>query len=111
MKIGGIKGGVKSTSSSSRAAKGRGAKGSSSLKSLGRSGSDRDAVEISSHADTLSLIEEIVDAQPDVRVDQVERIVDEMKRGRYKINFEKVAESFIKDAILNAVAKRSKDGV
>lgn len=74
---------------------------SSSMQSI-----TRDEVEVTDHRETLDMIRDLVGDTPDIRVDVVERIMGELKRGKYKINFEKVAEGFIKDAILNEIAQK-----
>lgn len=65
-----------------------------------------DAVEVSDHASTLKMIRGLVQNSPDIRAEEVDRIVSQLKEGRYKINFEKVAESFIKEALLNEIEKK-----
>jgi anti-sigma28 factor (negative regulator of flagellin synthesis) len=48
----------------------------------------------------------MVSETPDIRVEEVDRIVRELKSKKYKIDFEKVAEGFIKEAILNEISRR-----
>lgn len=69
-----------------------------------------DSVDVSDHAQTLDMIRDLVDSTPDVRVDEVDRIVRELKGKKYKIDFEKVADGFIREAILNELAKRQGRG-
>lgn len=107
MKIDGIKGGIRSADKSKKASKGAASAGSKSGSSISGFGETAE-VEVSDHASTLNLIKELVDASPDVRVDQVERIVGEIKGKKYKMNFEKVAEGFIKEAIITEMAKRGR---
>jgi len=106
MKIDGIKGGVRSAEKSKKTSKPRGTvnSASSSISSFGETAE----VEVADHASTMNLIKELVDASPEVRVDQVERIVGQLKGKKYKVNFEKVAESFIKEAILTEIARRGR---
>lgn|GEM_PF-4291612 len=110
MKISGF--GSKKVSKSSKSKKSsRGKKaGGSSVATTGASSSGSaeggDNVEVVDHAETLELIRGFVGGTPDIRVDEVDRIVSQLKGGKYKINFEKVAESFIKEAILNEISKK-----
>ena len=105
MKIGGIKGGPVRPASLRKTARSK----TSSTKSIASMRSD-ELVDVSDHSQTLDLIREMVDATPDVRVDEVDRIVRELKGGKYRIDFEKVADGFIKEAILNEMAKRQGEG-
>lgn len=75
-----------------------------SLKPVTRSVGD--SLEVSDHHATLEVIRELVSETPDIRVDEVERVIDQLKRGKYKFNFEKIAEGFIKEAILSEISKR-----
>jgi len=65
-----------------------------------------DTVELNSYQGTLNLVRELVDQSPDIRVEEVDRIVQKMKNDDYRVNLEKVAESFIREAILNELSKR-----
>jgi flagellar biosynthesis anti-sigma factor FlgM len=67
----------------------------------------QDQIEVNDHESTLAAIRDLVNVSPDVRSEEVDRIVDQLKNGKYKINFEKVADGFIKEAILNEMSKRS----
>jgi flagellar biosynthesis anti-sigma factor FlgM len=69
-------------------------------------GMSGDAVEVSDNVTTIEIIRELVNATPDIRADQVERISKKFKEGKYKIDYEKVAEAFIKDVIANEIAKK-----
>lgn len=71
-------------------------------------GMSGDAVEVSDHITTIEIIREIVSSTPDIRADQVEKISKKLKNGSYKIDYEKVAEAFIKDVISNEIAKKSR---
>lgn len=85
-------------------------KKSSASKSSGAKGEDsiKDMISVSGHEETLDLIRGMVNEQPDVRVEEVDRIVGELKGGKYKIDFEKVAEGFIKEAIVNEMTKKQR---
>jgi flagellar biosynthesis anti-sigma factor FlgM len=103
VKIDGLKpGSVKSSAKSKKSASSSRSTKSSGLKKMGL----EDSVEVSDHGKALDMIRELVDASPDVRVDVIDAIVGQIKGGRYKINFEKVAEGFIKEAIMDEVIKR-----
>lgn len=65
-----------------------------------------DEISVTDHTATLDLIREMVTDSPDIRVEEVDRIVRELKSKKYKIDFEKVAEGFIKEAILNEISRR-----
>lgn len=94
--------------------KAKGAKKSSGKSNVAKSGGKpsgdkieaADEVQVSSHSETLDMIRDMVGETPDVRVEEVERIVNEMKSGKFKVNFEKVAEGFIREAIVNEMSKR-----
>jgi len=117
MKIDGIKRGITKSTVTKGSAKSRGSAKASATKGDGLAKfADNDSVEVSNHAATLDLIRELVDASPDVRVESVEKIVSQIRGGKYKINFEKVAEGFIKEAVMNEMVRRDlrkkgKDGV
>ena len=102
MKVGGIKGGVTRAGSTRKSSSSRSSKSVGSVSSFG----NKDQVEVSDHSQTLDLIRDLVEASPDVRVDEVDRVMNQLKKGKYKVNFEKVAEGFIKEAIANAMARR-----
>ena len=67
----------------------------------------QDQIEVNDHTSTLAAIRDLVNDSPDIRTEEVDRIVEQLKQGKYKINFEKVADGFIKEAILNEMSKRS----
>lgn len=91
-------------SSSAGGAKGKGAVARNASK--GGAGSS-DKIEVSDHIETLDMIRGMVEDTPDIRAGEVDRIVGELKSGKFKINFEKVAEGFIKEAIMNEMAKKN----
>jgi flagellar biosynthesis anti-sigma factor FlgM len=68
--------------------------------------SSSDTVEISSHAQAIEAIRELVAATPDIRSEQVARISDLLRQGKYKIDYQKVAESFIKHVIAEELARK-----
>lgn len=111
MKVGGVKGGVGGASKSKGASKsGAGAKveaRSPIVSALGTAPADR--VEVSDHASTIEVIKGLVAESPDVRVDEVERIISKLKGGKYKIDFAKVAEGFIKEVILSEIARKPRN--
>lgn len=65
-----------------------------------------DTVEISSHAQAVEAIRELVATAPDIRAEQVARITDLLKQGKYKIDYKKVAESFIKHVIMEELSRK-----
>jgi flagellar biosynthesis anti-sigma factor FlgM len=65
-----------------------------------------DALEVSDHLTTVEIIRNLVQATPDVRTGDVERISNQLKNGSYKIDYEKVAEAFIREVIVNEIARR-----
>jgi len=110
MKISGFKSksiaGAKRSRSSSKASEAK-------IESMGETSrgtpSAIDSVEVGDHLATIDLIKNLVAGTPDLRMDQVERIVHELKSGKYKINFEKVAEGFIKETIITEIARKPKN--
>ena len=105
MKIDGINKPIRSQ----RTKKSEKARAAGSAKSMSPMG-ETDTVEVADHSQTLDLIRSLVSEAPDVRVDEVDRIVRQLKGGKYKINFEKVAEGFIKEAVLTEMARKSRTG-
>jgi len=65
-----------------------------------------DEIRIAPEADSLMMIQRMVDQSPDIRVEEVDRIVGELKSGKYKVSFEQVAEAFIKEALVHELSKR-----
>lgn len=108
MKVGGVKGGLSGAGKSKGAAKStpqaKVEKRAPVVSALGTAPADM--VEVADHATTLEVIKGLVANSPDVRVDEVERIVRQMKTGKYKIDFAKVAEGFIKEAIRTELARK-----
>lgn len=105
MKIDGIKRGINRASSAKKASRARGSSSGGKISGVEKFAAE-DSVEVSNHAATLDLIRDLVDSTPDMRMDQVERIVGEIRGGKYKINFEKVAEGFIKEAVMNEMIRK-----
>ena len=54
------------------------------------------------------MIRGLVAQTPEIRVEEVDRLMSEIKNGRYKIDFEKVAESFLKEALIHEISIKSK---
>lgn len=105
MKIDGFGSGkIERTKKQSKASK---SKTVSSAPNSSSEASVTDKIEVSDHLETLDVIRSLVADLPDMRMDEVDRIVSQLREGKYKINFEKVAEGFIKEAILNEMAKKS----
>jgi flagellar biosynthesis anti-sigma factor FlgM len=108
MKVGGIKGGASGASKAKGPAKsGTGSKVEKRAPVLGALGAPvADKVEVVDHAATIEMIKDLVADSPDVRVDEVERVIGQLKSGKYKIDFAKVAEGFIKEVILTEIARK-----
>jgi len=107
MKIDGLKPGLSRTSKTKGGSK---AQKSARSKAKGTSQpqiSRMDSVDVSNHEETLEVIKGLVAESPDIRMEEVDRIVSLLRNGKYKIDFERVAEGFIKEAILNEMAKKS----
>lgn len=98
-----------SKSDKSSKAKKAGGKGRVAAKSPSSSNDKLEAadrMEVSGSVETLDQIRQMVAETPDIRVGEIDRIVSELKSGQYKVDFNKVAEGFIKETLLNEVAKR-----
>ncbi len=108
MKIDGLKPKISKTEKAKPGKKAATSKSSSKATASRVSSSFQDSVEVSDHHETLAMIRSMVAQSDDVRVDEVERIVTQLKNGKYRINFERVAEGFIKDAILNELSKKTR---
>ncbi|TVQ76248.1 MAG: flagellar biosynthesis anti-sigma factor FlgM [Bradymonadales bacterium] len=66
-----------------------------------------DTVELNHHRDTLNLIRDLVRASPDMREDEIDRVVRKIKESNgYQVNLDQVAEGFIREAILNELSFR-----
>lgn len=111
MKIDGFNSKVGASKKAGKASKAKGS--AKSAKGSKSSGDGKvkafDSVRVEDHTETLELIRNLVSDAPDVRVDEVDRIVGKIRNGQYKINFESVAEGFIREAVENELARRSKD--
>src|SRR3712207_5620608 len=101
MKIGGIRSGsagkAKGASSAKKASgKGSASSASSSLKVHGvDSANAPDAVELHDHVQAIELIKSLVNDMPEIRMDQVESISNQLREGNYKIDHERIANGFI----------------
>lgn len=106
MKIDGV--GPRGVSSAKGSKKAGAAKKAGAKKPAGKAGKkfSGDKIEVSDHIQTLEMIRGIVETSEDIRADEVDRIMSEMKNGQFKINFEKVAEGFIKEALLNEISSK-----
>ena len=70
------------------------------------SSSDSDRIELSDQNESLSVIRQMVADVPDIRMEEVERVMKKLKDGKYTIDYEKVADSFIKEALMTEVARK-----
>ncbi len=68
----------------------------------------QDAVEIGGDKATIDLIQNLVSREGDIRPDEVARVAKKLKNGQFKIDFEKVAEGFIRDVIMNHISKKNR---
>lgn len=67
-----------------------------------------DAVQLSDAQTTIETIRELVSREGDIRPSEVERISKKLKSGNYKIDYEKVAEGFIRDVIINEISRKNR---
>ncbi|MBN8554906.1 MAG: flagellar biosynthesis anti-sigma factor FlgM [Deltaproteobacteria bacterium] len=105
-KAGGVSGAKGSKASAKSAPKKSADKVDAVLSSLGSQAAD--AVEVTDHAATIDLIKSLVADTPDIRTGEVERIASQLRSGKFKIDFAKVAESFIKEVISSEISKKAK---
>jgi len=107
MKIDGGKGNNRISGANAKKANAKGGSNSASKSSglLGES-SGGDRIEVSAQTETLDIIRQMVSDVPDVRMEEVERVMKKLKDGKYQVDYEKVADGFIKEALLNEFAKR-----
>lgn len=110
MKISGAKAGGVNRTDKSKGRQTSKTKSSGVTMSPISSGTTADSIEVSDHAATMEVIKGLVADTPDIRTDEVDRIVNQLKGGKYKMNFERVAEGFIKEAILNEISKKPRSG-
>ncbi|PIR21638.1 MAG: flagellar biosynthesis anti-sigma factor FlgM [Deltaproteobacteria bacterium CG11_big_fil_rev_8_21_14_0_20_45_16] len=112
MKIDGLKPGkssiTKKSDKSKSASSKRPAAGSVADRATaaGANSGSGDEVSVGAYSEALEMIRGMVDQTPDVRMEEVDRIVNELKTGRFKIDFEKIAEGFLKEAIMTEMAKK-----
>ena len=60
-----------------------------------------DSVQISQASADMAKAKEIINDQPEVRVEKVDEVKREINNGSYKVDGKKVAEKIIKENILN----------
>jgi len=65
-----------------------------------------DKIEVSEQTESLDIIRKMVADVPDVRMDEVERVMKKLKDGKYQVDYEKVADGFIKEALMTELSKR-----
>ena len=111
MKINGLKPGKASTTKKSEKSKGASKRASGGSVASRASGAEAqsgksDEVSVGAYSEALEMIRGMVDQTPDVRIEEVDRIVNELKNGQFKIDFEKIAEGFLKEAIMTEMAKK-----
>ena len=116
MRVGSKKSGGPTKTGGSRGATRSTKKDQASLKSLGEltsaltsdSASVSDSVEVTDHTTAIQVIKDLVDATPDLRANEVDRIRKMLSRGQYKIDYEKVADAFLREVILSELARKLK---
>ena len=107
----------KKSGGTTKAGKGRGPQKSQSskndsvkLKPLGEVNSalTSDSVEVADHTTAIQVIKELVSSSPDVRSNEVERVSKLLKSGQFKIDYEKIAEAFIREVIVNEISRKQR---
>jgi len=63
--------------------------------------SEREVVQISKHSQEFSRIRQLVDAQPDVRLDRVNKLAKEIDSGTYYVKGEDIAEAIIEKNLID----------
>lgn len=75
--------------------------------SQGAASVEGDQVDLHTHQQALDFIKQLVDNTPDLRAEEVDRVLEKMKDPEgYRINLERVAEGFLKEAILNELSRK-----
>ena len=79
------------------------AKSSHSSGSTGQAAAsqERDVVQISEHSQEFSRIRRLVDAQPDVRLDRVNKLAKAIDSGTYYVKGEQIAEAIIQKNLID----------
>lgn len=62
---------------------------------------EREVVQISKHSQEFSRIRQLVDAQPDVRLDRVNKLAKEIDSGTYYVKGEDIAEAIIEKNLID----------
>jgi len=65
---------------------------------------ERDVVQISEHSQEFSRIRQLVDAQPDVRLDRVNKLAKAIDSGIYDVKGEQIAEAIIQKNLIDLKA-------
>jgi flagellar biosynthesis anti-sigma factor FlgM len=66
----------------------------------------RDVVQISQRSQEFSRIRQLVDAQPDVRLDRVNKLAKAIDSGTYEVNGEQIAEAIVQKNLIELKPKR-----
>ena len=61
----------------------------------------REVVQISAHSQEFSRIRRLVDAQPDVRLDRVNKLAKAIDSGTYHVKGEQIAEAIIQKNLID----------
>jgi negative regulator of flagellin synthesis FlgM len=64
-------------------------------------GSERDVVQISERSREFSRIRQLVDAQPEVRLDRVNKLAKAIDSGTYNVKGEQIAEAIIQKNLID----------
>ena len=62
---------------------------------------ERDVVQISEHSQEFFRIRQLVDAQPDVRLDRVHKLAKAIDSGTYDVKGEQIAEAIIQKNLID----------
>ena len=65
---------------------------------------ERDVVQISEHSQEFSRIRQLVDAQPDVRLDRVNKLAKAIDSGTYDVTSEQIAQAIIQKNLIDLKA-------
>ena len=77
------------------------AKSSHSSGSDGKVSSERDVVQISERSQEFYRIRQLVDEQPDVRLDRVNKLAKAIDSGTYNVKSEQIAEAIVQKNLID----------
>jgi negative regulator of flagellin synthesis FlgM len=76
-------------------------KGKQAVSEVSSEPNAKDSVEISQAGADIRKAKEVINEQPEVRINKVQNVKNEVDEGAYKVNGEKVAEKIIKQNVLD----------